>query len=108
MYVVVGDTKSHEALSEAVSVATVDVPVETDIVWLDGFGPPCTAENVNAVLLVVNARPSEANPRQMNAVITRACPNHCLVEASVVRRDGSVRWSAIKKCPMNLSIGRCV
>ena len=41
--VVVGDTVSQVALSEAVSVSMEEVALEKVIVWVGGFVAPCTA-----------------------------------------------------------------
>jgi hypothetical protein len=43
MEVLVGDTESHVALSEAVSVAELEYGLETVMVWLGGLVAPCTA-----------------------------------------------------------------
>nr|WP_281720901.1 hypothetical protein [Nitrosomonas nitrosa] len=43
MVVLVGDTVSQERLSEAVSVAVVELLLETVMVWFGGFVAPCTA-----------------------------------------------------------------
>ena len=76
-----GETVNQVALSEAVSVAWyVGVLVKVSVCF-GGFAPPCTALKVSELGRTTwDAKPSEASPRQRNAVIPITCHNQGVAE----------------------------